>query len=228
MKGAQTRDAGFRRFPPELAGLLVALALLFSCSPDSGFNTVRDYYVVATYYDPDADFASRATYAMPDTIIYFRGPDDTSSAEPPGGRDDLILDLIRTNLAALGYAEERDPGSSEPDVFVAVSVGLVDWLSTSTADWWDRWGWYPHWPISWGPAWGIRYPFPVECFYQAGSIFIDMVDEGEIEEGEEPYIWIVWTGTINGIMADTSADAEERLIESINQAFIQSSYLATR
>ena len=80
---------------------------------------------------------------------------------------------------------------------------------------------------SWGPGWGTWYPFPVDYFYRSGSIFIDMIDEAEIEEGEDPYISVLWTGSINGIMVDTSEGAAERLNANINQAFDQSPYLAT-
>ena len=230
MKRTQIGRSGLR--PPVsaavgLAGLLAAIVLLISCNPDAGFNTVGDYDVVATYYDPDADFDSLATYAMPDTIIHFRDPDGTSSEEVSRDYDELILGLVRTNLEAMGYEEETDPGSHEPDVYVVVWVTLTDWLSTSTEDWWDMWGWYPHWPVHWGPAWGSWYPFPIQYFYRAGAIFIDMVDEAVIEEGEEPYIKFIWVGTVNGIMVDTSLGATERLTTNINQAFDQSPYLAT-
>ena len=208
------------------AGALAVLSLLFSCSPDSGFNTVGDYDVVATHYDPRANFKSLSTYAMPDTVIHFRDPDDTSSTDLSREYDGLILGIVRTNLEALGYEEEADPGANPPDVYVIVWVTLSEWLANSSEDWWDLWGWYPHWPTSWGPAWGTWYPFPVEYFYRAGSIFIDMIDEAEIEEGEEPYISVIWTGSVNGIMVDTSAGAAERLSANINQAFDQSPYLA--
>ena len=219
--------SGFRHPLPAAAGLLAALLLLISCNPDSGFNTVSDYDVVATYYDPDADFAGLTTYTMIDTIIHFRDPNDTSSIDLPRDLDGLVLDLVRTNLEALGYVEKTFPWLEEPDVYIVVWVTMADWLSSSTDEWWDVWGWYPHWPVSWGPAWGTWYPFPIEYYYQAGTVFIDMLDEAEFAEGEEPYIKIIWTGTINGIMVDTSAGAEERLTNNINQAFDQSPYLAT-
>lgn len=227
MTGTRTGRGGLRRPLLMGAGALAALILLFSCSPDAGFNTVSDYDVVATYYDPDADFKSLGTYAMPDTIIHFRDPDDVSSGDLSREHDELILGLVRTNLEALGYEEETDPGSNEADVYVIVWVTLAEWLSSSTENWWDTWDWYLHWPPSWGPGWGTYYPFPIEYFYRAGSIFIDMIDEAEIEEGEEPYVKFIWAGTINGIMVDTSAGAEDRLITNINQAFDQSPYLAT-
>ena len=210
-----------------VAGLAWALLVLAACSPDSGFNTVSDYDVVATFYDPEARFDSLRTYAMPDTVIHYRDPDVESDEEISREYDGLVLDLVRANLEALGYVEEPNPGSTEPDVYVIVWVTMFDWLSTSPGEWWDIWGWYPHWPPSWGPAWGTWYPYPVEYFYRAGTIFVNMVDEGEFEEGQEPFISVIWTGTVNGIMVDTPGGAQARLTDNINQAFDQSPYLAT-
>jgi hypothetical protein len=226
MRMARMWRSGLPRVLLSAVGLIAALLLLLSCDPDAGFNTVSDYDVVATFYDPDADFDSLSTYAMPDTIIHFRDPEDTSDVEITREYDELVLNLVRTNLEDLGYVEEADPGENEPDVFVIVGVTMAGWLSSSTDEWWDRWGWYLHWPPSWGPAWGTWYPYPVEYYYRAGTIFIDMIDEAVLEEGEEPYIKIIWTGTVNGLMVDTSAGAQERLTDNINQAFYQSPYLA--
>ena len=46
-------------------GLIAALVIVPSCTPDSGFNTVSDYDIVATYYAPDTEFDSLETYVMP-------------------------------------------------------------------------------------------------------------------------------------------------------------------
>lgn len=207
------------------AAALTALVLVLSCSPDSGFNTVKDYDVVATHYDPEVDFTTLSTYAMPDTIIHFRDPDDTSSSDLSREHDELVLGLVRANLEAMGYVRETNPGTSPPDVYVVVWVTLAEWLASSSEDWWEMWEWYL--PDGWGPGWGTYYPYPVEYFYRAGSIFIDMVQRAEVEEPEEPYIQVYWTGSVNGIMVDTSEGAQQRLTTNINQAFIQSPYLAT-
>jgi hypothetical protein len=208
------------------AGALAAMAPLFSCAPDSGFNTIQDYDVVATHYDPKTDFSSLRTYSMPDTLIHRRDPEDASSVNLSREHDQLVLTLVRDNLEDLGYEEEADPGSNRPDVYVIVSATLTEWLANASEDWWDYWGWYPHWPPSWGPGWGTYYPFPINYFYRAGTVFIDMIDD-EVPAGEEQIIPILWTASINGIMLDTSSGAEDRLTANIRQAFDQSPYLAT-
>jgi hypothetical protein len=164
---------------------------------------------------------------MPDTVMHFRDPDDETSGDVSREYDDLVLGLVRSNLEALGYTEETDPGDNPPDVFVIVWVTTAEWLSNSSEDWWDMWGWYPHWPTSWGPAWGTYYPYPVEYYYRAGSIFIDMIYEVEFEEGQDPYVWVIWSGSVNGLLVDTPEGAEQRLTDNINQAFDQSPYLET-
>lgn len=208
------------------AGVLASMAALFSCAPDSGFNTIRDYDVVATHYDPNTDFKTLRTYAMPDTIVHRRDPEDTSTVGLSREHDQLILALVRDNLEDLGYEEEADPGPNRPDVYVIVSATLTKWLANASEDWWAYWGWYPYWPPSWGPGWGTHYPFPINYFYRTGTLFIDMIDD-EVAEGEERVIPILWTASINGIMVDGAQGAEERLTSNIVQAFDQSPYLAT-
>jgi hypothetical protein len=212
---------------PVIGGAVLAALFLLSCKPDSGFNTVSDYDLVATFYAQDAVFDTLNTYAIPDTVMHFRDPDDTSSDDISREFDGLLLDLVRTNFEALGYEEEADPGSNPPDVFVVVWVTTAEWLQNSSEDWWDMWGWYPHWPPAWGPGWVTLYPHPVEYFYRPGSVFIDMIDDVEIEEGEDPYILVLWAASVNGILIDTSEGARQRLTDNINQAFDQSPYLAT-
>ena len=225
MSRARTRRRHFLRPLAAGAGVLMALALA-ACEPDSGFNTVRDYDLVATFYATDARFDPPATYAMPDTVMHFHEPGDTSGMDLSREFDDLILELVRSNLDALGYTEETEPASNPPDVFVVVWATTTDWLSNSSQDWWNLWRWYPHWPEAWGPGVEISYPWPVEYFYRAGSLFIEMVDEGEIDEGGDPYVQVLWNASINGIMADTSTSAQDRLTAGIEQAFDQSPYLA--
>lgn len=208
------------------AAVLAAMAPLFSCAPDSGFNTLGDYDVIATHYDPNTDFKTLSTYALPDTVVHRRDPEDTSSVNLPREYDQLILTLVRGNLEALGYEEEADPGSNRPDVYVIVSATLTKWLANASEDWWAYWGWYPYWPPTWGPDWGTYYPFPANYFYRTGTLFIDMIDD-EVPEGQEQLIPILWTASINGIMAGAPQGAEERLTDNIRQAFDQSPYLAT-
>lgn len=212
---------------PLAAGAVMFMALgLTGCESDSGFNTVRDYDLVATFYAPGARFDSLMTYAMPDTVMHLRDPGDTTGTDLTAEFDDLVLELVRSNLDALGYTEATEPGSEPPDVFVVVWATTAEWLSSSSEDWWDLWRWYPHWPGTWGPGVRISYPWPVEYFYRAGSLFIDMVYQGEVDQGEDPYIQVLWTASINGIMADESPGARDRLTAGIEQAFDQSPYLA--
>jgi hypothetical protein len=73
----------------------------------------------------------------------------------------------------------------------------------------------------------LFYPYPADYFYRAGTVFIDMVDEEDIEV-EEERILLVWTAAVNGLLERISGDAAERLTADVNQVFKQSPYLATR
>jgi hypothetical protein len=205
----------------------VAGLWLCGCSPEAGFNTMADYDVVATHYRPEKDFGALSTFALPDTIVHCADPASPLEREISREFDGLILSLVRDNLEALGYVEETDPGHSHPDVYVIVTAVTTDWRENSGPDRWDCWEWYPYWPVSWGPKWSLFYPYPADYFYRAGTVFIDMVDEEDIEV-EEERILLVWTAAVNGLLERISGDAAERLTADVNQVFKQSPYLATR
>jgi len=201
-------------------------ALLPCCSPDSGFNTVADYDVVATHFNPETDFGAFNAFALPDTVVHLRAPDGESGADLSRDYDSLIVATIRENIEAMGYryVPEESLDLHMPDVFVLVSASLAEW-ATGSGDWWERWGWYPHWPGRWGPGWRTYYPYPINYFYRSGTVFIDMFDPQQTDP-EAERIFLCWTASINGLMVDMPEGARSRIVKKIDQAFIQSPYLA--
>jgi hypothetical protein len=214
-----------------LAALLVTGALfgLTSCSLDSGFNTIEDFDVVVTLYTPGLDYSQFTTYAMPDSIAYL-GYDPEEDDPPDRNYDDLILELVEENLAALNYVRVTDPEAPAPDLAVLVSITDQDWAAWVGYPWWGYWGWYPGYPgWGWGPGYGWYYP---PCYYCGGSVYefttgtviMDMLDF--LQPPIEDEIPVLWSGALNGII-DEGSNQQQRITDGINQAFDQSPYLGT-
>ena len=202
--------------------------VLSSCAPDSGLNSVAEYDVVVALYDRQADFGAIQTFTIPDSVVHLIDPDFAGKDDVNREYDDLILSEVTDNLLALGYTEESDPGSSTPDVFVAISVTSSDWV---VYEWypyyWDYyWGWYPYWP-GWGPGWGVGYPYygTVAYYtYSTGTILIQMLSVEGADEGSKE-VPIIWLGAVNGVITGSSQEIENRIKVRIKQCFNQSPYL---
>jgi hypothetical protein len=199
-----------------LLGLVILL--LPGCYPSEDFF-VEELDLVITNYDEDENFSRFMTFAVPDSVA--RNGDDGS--EEPGPFDDLMLDLVRENMRALGYQEEPDPEINTPELVVLLELLVVD--NTVVAPCWPGWGWWGGWPPYWGPGWcgGWGGWVPVGS-YTTGTLVMNMVDVDGAEMDEETFP-IPWNGVINGLVTGSDASLEARIRNNINQAFDQSPYL---
>jgi hypothetical protein len=186
--------------------LFASLAfILNSCYPGDTL-TAADTDVIATFFSKNADFSTKMTFAMPDSIV--RIDEDGNPISDPGPYDQQILNKIEQNLQQMGYTEEQDPANA--DVLVVTFVTTTTWVSGGCYNWWYGW-WYPY------PGWC----YPVAYTYQTGSILITMTDPQNQTSTEG-----LWIAGINGILEDNSAGISARINNNIDQAFKQSPYLA--
>ncbi len=178
--------------------------LLISCYPGKTL-TPADTDVIATFFDPDADFSTKMSYSMPDSIIYIDGAGNP--VINPSPYDQQILNGTENNLQQMGFTEEANPTNA--DVHVVVFATTTTWVSGDCYSWWWGW-WYPY------PGWC----YPVVYTYQTGTILITMTDPQN--QGSSDALWIAG---LNGILEDTSSGISTRINNNIDQAFKQSPYL---
>lgn len=202
-----------RRIAATAGAALVAGLLALSCYPGDPLN-VSETDAVITVYDQDADFSTKLTYAMPDTVLHLvgEGGDDDVSRK----YDTQLLNTIADNLEALGYARVDDPQTA--DVLVVSAAAVIDYTGYSYGWYWDYWygyppgwGWYPYYP-----SYGYSYS------YSVGTIFVLMIDPAMADDGAER-VPTIWMAALNGLV-DTGTNAQ-RITTGINQAFAQSKYL---
>jgi hypothetical protein len=184
-----------------IALLLFAVgAVFYSCYPGDPIS-VAEADVVTTFYDPNANFASQQTYAMPDSVIHV-GDDEISRIF-----DDQILDRIRQNMQQLNYTEVADP--AQADVLVLPAGLTTEWIAGGCYWYWGYWYPYPGWC------------YPVAYSYTTGTVLIAMADADNTSQANA-----LWVAGINGLVSEsTVGDISNRINKNIDQAFDQSPYL---
>ncbi|MEA3409001.1 MAG: DUF4136 domain-containing protein, partial [Candidatus Eisenbacteria bacterium] len=206
------------------AALIITAALvLSSCGLDSGFNSIADFDVIVTIYDDEADFGAIQTYAMPDSVAYL-GDDKGGSgrSRDEGIYDQLILDELAANLEAIGYVREEDPENNGADVVVLAGVTSTDWEVWVSNPWydWGYWGYYSDYYYYYPPCYGCGSSYT----FTTGSLLVIMEDRNEADHDEET-IPVIWAAGLNGLLEGSTSSINNRIIDGIEQAFAQSSYL---
>ena len=209
-----------------LLGLMVSVA---GCYPGEGATNVQDLDVVLTIHDEDADFASYRTFAMPDTVLHIVGEgEDSNVIELPRTFDDLILDLVTSNMASLGYIREPDPENNAADLILLVGAVGVErttyWYGGGC--YWYCWGWWPGWGgyPGYGPGWGWGYPpYVGSTKFEQGAILLTLIDPNG-DTGENEVVPVIWGAGTSGLLSG-SGSGGTRITNAINQAFAQSPYL---
>ncbi len=117
--------------------LFAIILLMVSCYPDEPVS-YSDYDLVYTNYTAGFDFVSKSTYSMPDKIVKITG--NLAEGENPEyvkePYNTQILNLIETNMTALGWTKVTDPATADLNLLPAV------WTNTTVYYWNDYWCWY--------------------------------------------------------------------------------------
>jgi hypothetical protein len=202
----------------------LAAMILSGCFP-FGPESVEEFDIVATFYNENFSFGSVRTFAMPDSVMHVRS-DGLPGDDPNISRsyDSVVLTQVASNMTALGY-ERVDPDSQATDVLLTVSVTSGDLDLYSGYPYSDYWGWYS---TGYGYENGYEYYYPGygsgSYSVRTGTLIIHMIDPNQPVEDDQK-LPSVWIGLINGLTSDNSLNVRKRLVDTINQCFVQSSYL---
>ncbi len=204
---------------------ICSLVLLFGCYPDEDLS-IDDLDLVVTQHDEGTNFNNFRTYSLPDTVLKI--VDGEGRVDLEGQQDELILGLVRSNMESLGYVEEANPSTNPSDVVVLITAQEDDVFEDRIGNqFWFFWSWWSGWFGGWRftDEWSGVSPFlPVSSKYNAGTIYIYMLDANS---GENLRVPIVWRAVINGVIVGNTVDISRRIQENIDQAFDQSPYLST-
>jgi hypothetical protein len=189
-----------------------SMLLLQACFP-FGPEDIEDFDIVGTFYDENVNFGNFKTYAMPDTVVKVSSTGVTNEKEQ---YDDLILSQVEANMSAAGYERISDPQNA--DMIMTVAIARAGYSIDQSYDY--------------GDYYGDRYDdYGTGGYYYTGDNY--QVDTGTVlmslanNDGNPSLESSLWLGMLNGIVEQSFTNTSRRLIELINQAFVQSPYLGT-
>ena len=193
--------------------LVITLAIILTGCFPFGPEEISEFDVVATYYNEDFNFGKVEKFAMPDSVGHISSGTSTISR----AYDEVILEQVASNMKALGYEREMDPQANGADVLVIVQITNEDYNLFSSAGSSDGYGGYDYdgyyYPGYGGTTQTVR----------TGTVIIRMLDPNN--PSDENTVPTEWIGLINGLTDDTSINVRSRLVNTINQCFVQSTYL---
>jgi hypothetical protein len=197
---------------------VASVVVLGSCYPGDQL-TVSEADVVVTLFDDTADFASKQTYAMPDSIIHLVA--DNAVDDISRSFDAEILAQVAANMNGAGFTRVTDPALA--DVIMLVAINAQNEVGYTGYPWGGYWGWYTPYPPGYGWGWYPWYGGGSTIYtYRTGTVFMQMLDPAAVDSTEAK-IPTIWVGALNGLV--DGSQVEERIIDGINQAFAQSPYL---
>lgn len=201
--------------------VVVILAVVLSGCFPFGPEDVSEFDIVATFYNENFNFGAVRTFAMPDSIAHITSGTNSISRV----YDDIILEQVASNMTALGYEREMDPEANGADVLVIVSITNEDYDVYSSAGYSDYWGWYGGY--GYGSGYGYYYPGYGGSGYKVrtGTVLIRMLDPNDPTADDK--LPTQWIGLINGLTDDSPVNVRTRLVNTINQCFVQSPYLGS-
>lgn len=204
----------------------VAIAMasgVISCYP-KGADYVEELDLVYTNYDASFPFASKHTFAIPDSVVKITGDifEDPDGNHRPqfmsAASGDVILNAIKTNMTNAGWTKVDK--NNNPDVLMLVSS-----MTTTNLYWYYDWYYWTWWYGGW---YGWYYPccyYPMYVTgYRSGTVMVQMIDATTAKPGSEN-VSVVWNCVINGLAEGGTSNIASRVTSGFDQAFIQSPYL---
>ena len=193
----------------------VAVLLFAGCYP-GGPDFTEDLDVVYTTFDDQYDFQAATTYAMPDKIVIDVEIDDgdTTYEYMKDIYATPILQKIADNMSNLGY--QKVDVSANPDLLLMPAA-----MSSTTFFYYY---WYCWWYGGYWGGWGWYYPpYYTVSSYTTGSMIMTLSDpHSDNPINQSPATWIA---AMNGLL--TGNNDISRVLDGIDQAFEQSTYLKT-
>lgn len=203
--------------------LLLHLGLIatLGCAPGLP-EDVTTLDVVYTNFNPDFNFSTGTTFAIPDNVVITSDNPPQQGQQPPfidfvAGRS--ILGAIRTNMRARGYTQVSQ--FDNPDFILLPSVPENN-SNLFNYNWWF-WDW---WIPNLGTGLGWLYPGfqpAVLSSVSTRSLMIQMVNMRSVSTSQK--LEVEWLVIVNGAFTGSQSSNADRAVAGVNQAFIQSPFI---
>jgi hypothetical protein len=203
--------------------LLGGLALLgAACEQKPDNLKLTDQFVVSTNDDPDANFSSYATYAIPDDTIgfYSNNSNDTILTSKDSDLPDVVLEALRNEIETRGYT--RVARNATPDL--GINVTLANDFNVFQQVIYP--GGYGGYPGGYGGYYGGYYgysgwyyqPYVNTVAYNTGVIIIEIIDlKNRTPDNKVKVVWTAYMGDVY-----SSVNWVKQTQEGVTRAFDQS------
>jgi len=226
-----------RRRAGVIGGALVTLGLSAGCVPATPSDESLASTIVLTKRAPAVNFTSYRTFFLRPEIRELKDDDMNATLDPATAAP--LLAETRKQMISRGYQETAT--QSEAQIGLEMLFVNSTWVATSCYSWWDYgyWGYPPYYPYY--PYWGAC----SASTWQTNNLTTMMVDlnpallpttgdagGGIADSGvDAPFgpprvIGGIWFSAVYGIHFN-AADALQKGVDGIDQAFAQSPYLTT-
>ena len=198
--------------------LVSIVVLMAGCYSEPDNQRLLDDLVVATNFDPEAEFTSYATFAMPTDTIGFisNSSNDTIITNSESTFPRPVLSAIRGNLVDRGYT--RVDRTENPDLGINVLV-VNDFNVFQQVIYPDPYS-YPgtYYPGYYGYGSYYYYPYINTYAYNTGVLIIEIVDlKNKTPDNKVKVIWDAYMGDLY-----STIDRIPQTERAIDQAFDQS------
>ena len=198
--------------------MISMVALLAGCYSEPDNLRLLDDLVVATNFDPAADFTSYATFAMPTDTIGFisNSSNDTIITNSESTFPRPVLAAIRQNLIDRGFT--RVERTENPDLGINVLV-VNDFNVFQQVIYPDPYS-YPgtYYPGYYGYGSYYYYPYINTYAYNTGVLIIEIVDLKNMTPDKK--VKVIWDAYMGDLYS--TIDRIPQTERAIGQAFDQS------
>lgn len=205
--------------------ILILIFAGWSCQTEPDSATLIDQMVVSTNYDPEVNFKTYSTYAIPTDTIGFvsNRSSDTVITSPGSDFPRQVLNAIKKNMDGRGYVKVNR--AQIPDIGINVMV-VNDFNVFQQVVYPDFYGSRGNY-YSGYYGYGSYYSYPyvntyVNTYaYNTGVLIIEMVDLKN--KTPDNKVRVIWDAYMGDVYSTIDRIAQSR--DAIDQAFIQSPYI---
>lgn len=213
----------------QIVFVVLALMAFIACEKDPDLEKVQDDYMVYTQYNKGVAFSDFKTFYAPDSILRIGNEQNQTYLTNTSAQ--TMIQAYVTNLENRGFKRVAQKDSAD----FGVQLSYIE-NTQYVMDWWGGdypWIAYPYYwsPSYWGPSYGDWfYPYPITYSFSTGTLMgelLELTPAGKQGTAGSTNITVMWSSLISGFIYGSGNMNVNKVVASIDQAFVQSPYLKT-
>jgi hypothetical protein len=199
---------------------IVSLVVFSGCRPEPETIDLADQLVVATNYDPAANFAAYNTYAIPTDTIGFisNSSSDTIIVASESDFPRPVLQALNQNLSARGYTKVDRNANPDLGINVIVVNDFDVFQNVVYPDYYYPGNYYSGY---YGYGSWYYYPYVQTYAYNTGVLIVEIVDlKNKTPDNKVKVVWNSYMGDVY-----STVNLVNQSVDAVHQSFTQSPYL---